>query len=452
MTRTIRSTKTGRAALAATALLTTALLGTTLLAGCGSAADGDQTAVRMLVFGSPEELAAYRTLVKAYQQATPGQRVQLVEASDRADLITRLSTSIAGGSPPDVVLINYRFYGQFAAKDALEPVDGRLRDSTALDREDFYPQAMEAFRWRNRQVCMPQNVSSLAVYYNRDLFRRYQVAEPKPDWTWNDLITTATALTRDASGKVVKGTESEGTSPVAVYGLGVEPTIIRIAPFVWSAGGELVDDPDRPTRFTFDNPKSRAALRDFLDLRLAYGVTPTDEEVESEDDESRFVNGRLAMVMSSRRATTTFRTITGFEWDVAPLPTYSEQVGILHSDAYCIPRGAAHPDDAWKFVEFALGAQGARIMAGTGRTVPSNIKVANSTAFLDPAKAPRHAKVFLDAIPTVHRAPTISTWPEIEDVTDDILENAFYRGDRLDDVIAEIDSQTRPLFARGQHG
>jgi multiple sugar transport system substrate-binding protein len=103
-------------------------------------------------------------------------------------------------------------------------------------------------------------------------------------------------------------------------------------------------------------------------------------------------------------------------------------------------------------VEFALGTRGSQIMAGTGRTVPSNIKIANSTAFLDPAEAPRHAKVFLDAIPTVRRAPTISTWPEIEDVTDDILENAFYRGDRLDDVIAEIDKQTRPMFARGQHG
>ncbi|HEX6076695.1 MAG TPA: sugar ABC transporter substrate-binding protein [Micromonosporaceae bacterium] len=439
----MRSVRAGFAVLVATALLAT---------GCGSAAGGDHGAVRMLVFGAPEELAAYRTLVAAYQQVAPGERVQLVEAGDRTDLITRLGTSIAGGAPPDVVLINYRFYGQFAAKDALEPVDERLRSSNRLDVGDLYPEALDAFRWRGRQVCLPQNVSSLAVYYNRDLFRRYQVPEPKPDWTWNDLITTATALTRDAAGRVVKGTESEGTSQVAVYGLGVEPTVIRIAPFVWSNGGDLVDDPDQPTRFTFDTPGARTALRDFLDLRIAYGVVPTDEEVESEDDESRFANGRLAMVMSSRRATTTFRGITDFDWDVAPLPRYGTQAGILHSDAYCIPRGAANPDAAWRFVEYALGPQGAKIMAGTGRTVPSNMAVANSPAFLDPAKPPRHAKVFLDAIPTVRRAPAVSTWPEIEDVSDDILENAFYRGDRLDDVIREIDEQTRPLFARGEHG
>jgi multiple sugar transport system substrate-binding protein len=45
----------------------------------------------------------------------------------------------------------------------------------------------------------------------------------------------------------------------------------------------------------------------------------------------------------------------------------------------------------------------------------------------------------------------VSTWPEIEDVTSGILENALYRGDRLDDVIRQLDEQTRPLFARAEH-
>ncbi|MGH3660741.1 MAG: ABC transporter substrate-binding protein [Micromonosporaceae bacterium] len=419
-------------------------------AGCGAAAGEKADTVRLLVFGDPDELAAYQKLAGAYQKAT-GKTVRLIEASDREDLLARLSTSIAGGEPPDITLINYRFYGQFAAKNALAPVESRLNSSRQLDAKDFYPQAMQAFRWDSKQMCMPQNVSSLAVYYNRDLFRRHQVPEPKPGWTFNDLISTAKSLTRDSSGTVVKGTESEAGGPrVAVHGLGVEPTMIRLAPFVWSNGGEITDHPTRPTRFAFDTPKARQVLRDFMDLRLAYGVTPTDEEVESEDDESRFSNGRLAMVMSSRRSTTTFRSIEDFEWDVAPLPTYGKAAGILHSDAYCITRGAANPDGAWRFMEFALGPKGAKLMAGTGRTVPSNIKVATSKAFLDPEQAPRHSQVFLDAISTVRPTPVISTWPEIEDVTGGILENAFYRGDPLDKVIKELDTQTRPLFARGQ--
>jgi multiple sugar transport system substrate-binding protein len=213
---------------------------------------------------------------------------------------------------------------------------------------------------------------------------------------------------------------------------------------------DIVDDPQHPTRFTLDAPATREALKNLVDLRLAYGVVPSDEEVEAEDEESRFVNGRVAMVISSRRVTTTFRTITGFDWDVAKLPTYGRPSNILHSDAYCIPAGSKNKDAAWRFVEYAMSAEGQRIIAATGRTVPSNIEISKSEAFLDPTKPPLNAKVWLDAIPNLRRVPTVSTWPEIEDATNGILENAMYRGDRLDHVIRQIDEQTRPLFARAE--
>ncbi|MDI6098774.1 sugar ABC transporter substrate-binding protein [Actinoplanes sp. NEAU-A12] len=423
-------------------------------AGCSrDGGDAEATGpVRLLVFGAPEELQAYRTLVGAYAEKHPGREIQLIEASDRKDLLARLSTSIAGGAAPELFLMNYRFYGQFAVKDAIDPLDERIAASTLVNPADYYPVAMDAFKWRGRQLCLPQNVSSLAVYYNRTLFEKHGVPLPKPGWTWNDLLTTATAMTRDAAGGVIRGTESEGAARrPAVHGLGIEPSIIRLAPFVWSNDGEIVDDPARPTRLTLDNPPAKEALKNLIDLRLAYGVVPTDEEVESEDDESRFANGRLAMLLSSRRSTTTFRSITGFEWDVAPLPVYRRPAGILHSDAYCMTRGGANKQAAWNFLEYAVSAEGQKIIAATGRTVPSHIAVSTSEAFLGPAQPPRSAKVFLDAIGSVRALPTVSTWPEIEDVTGGILENALYRGDRLDDVVRELDEQTRPLFARGEY-
>jgi multiple sugar transport system substrate-binding protein len=347
--------------------------------------------------------------------------------------------------------MNYRYYGQFAAKDAIEPLDERIAGSTSVRPDAYYPAAMDAFRWGGKQLCLPQNVSSLVVYFNRDMFGKHGVPEPKADWTWNDLVATAVALTRDARGVPVSGAENEGgPRRVAVYGLGIEPSMIRLAPFVWSNGGDIVDNPARPTRLTIDTPPAREALKNLVDLRLAYGVVPTDEEVEAEDDESRFANGRLAMLMSSRRVTTALRSITAFDWDVAALPTYGTTAGILHSDAYCMTRAAKNSDGAWRFMEYAMSPQGQKAIAATGRTVPSHIETSRSAAFLDPAKPPRSARVFLDAVPTIRALPTISTWPEIEDVTGGILENAFYRGDPLDRVVRELDVQTRPLFARGE--
>jgi multiple sugar transport system substrate-binding protein len=424
-------------------------------AACGGSSGADTGAVRFLVFGDPEELAAYRDVIAAYRQREPAADVELVEASDRQDLLARLSTSFAAGDPPDVFLINYRFYGQFAAKGVLEPLGARVRSSEAFSLDDFYPEPVEAFRWRGRVTCLPQNVSSLVVYYNRDLFRRRGVPEPQAGWTFQEMVERAAQLTLDANGVPVRAVDpTSGATRVirpAVFGLGVEPSVIRLAPFVWSAGGELVDDDRRPTRFVLERPAALAALQQFLDLRSRFGVTPSDQDREAEDDESRFANGRLAMLLSSRRSTPTFRTIRDFDWDVAPLPVLGEQAGILHSDAYCLAAASPRKDAAWSFIEFALGPEGQRVVARTGRTVPSLIAVSRSRAFLAPGARPRNARVFLDGIATIRRLPSVSTWPEIEDTVDPILERAMERGVPAAEVARQIDEATRPLFARAEH-
>jgi multiple sugar transport system substrate-binding protein len=310
---------------------------------------------------------------------------------------------------------------------------------------------MDAFRWRGEQLCIPQNISSLVVYYNRDLFRKYGVPEPADDWTWNEMVGTAASLTRDGNGRQIRpGDPDTGGATAAVYGLGVEPSIIRVAPFVWSNGAELVDDERKPTRFTLDTPQAQEALRGFLDLRLAYGAIPSDVEVEAQDDETRFANGGLAMLLSSRRSTPLFRTIKEFEWDIAPLPRWTERAGILHSDAFCITSGSKRKDSAWGFVEYALGPQGQATLAESGRTVPSLVDVSRSEAFLDPSLPPKRARVFLDGIPSIRALPVISTWPEIEDATEPILENGLYLGQPASEVAERIDRATRPLFARGE--
>ena len=410
-----------------------ALLGLSCGGDDGSSGPKRGSSIQFLVFGEPEELKAYRNVITAFKEREPETDVRLVEASDRSDLIARLSTSFAGGSPPDLFLLNYRFYGQFAARGVLEPVESRVNASKVFQQEDFYSQALDAFRWEGRLTCMPQNISSLVVYYNKDLFRAAGVEAPADDWHWLEMVDKAKQLTKGD-----------------VYGLGVEPSIIRLAPFVWSKGGEVVDDVERPTGLALQGRDALAAATEFFRLSREHGVIPSEAERKSEDEESRFQNGRLGMLLSSRRSTPTFRTITDFDWDIAPLPRLKRPAGILHSDAYCMTRASRDKDAAWRFLEFALGPEGQRITAESGRTVPSLKAVAESDAFLDPNAKPSRSRVFLDTIPYIQRVPSISTWPEIEDVSEGIIEFGLYDDVPASEVLGRLDAATRPLFARAQ--
>ena len=411
------------------------LLGLLLLAACAEGGASDVEArgpIRVQVSGEPEETRIYRALVTAFLEDNPDAEVELVEIAQKDEHLQKLTTDFAGGDAADVFLVNFREYSQFVTRGATEPVGPLLADR-GVDLADYYEPPVEAFTYDGALQCMPQNISSLVVYYNKALFRGAGMRAPPKGWGWEEF--------REVAGRLTRG---------EIDGLGLDPEIIRLAPFAWSNGGEIVDDPDEPTRFTLDDPATREALEYLVSLVRDAKVVPTEQEIAAQDLETRFVTGKLAMLLSSRKDTPVFREVLGLDWDVAPLPVAEEEVGILHSDGYCIARGS-NVASAADFIAYATGEQGQTITALGGRTVPSLIEISRSPAFLDPTQPPARARVFLDVAANVRRTPVIPTWPEIEDLTAEFLTRAFYEEDyTIDDAIEDIDSATRPLFEEGR--
>jgi multiple sugar transport system substrate-binding protein len=413
-----------------------AALAVLLAAGCATAqrpADsgdsggpGDPPIV-VQVRAEPEEAAVYRSLVSAYRDSGGGE-VELV-AVGRGEHLTRLSTAFASGDAPDVFLINYREYAPFAQRGAIAPV-GPMLAERGVDFADYYEEPLRAFTYDGALQCMPQNISSLVVYWNRALFRDAGVEPPRAGWSWSEFARTAEALTGDG-----------------VKGVGIDPSITRMAPFIWSSGGAIVDDDAAPTRTTLHEPGARAALDAVADL-VASGVTPTKDEVAAQGLVERFMTGKVAMVLSSRVEVPALREQAGLDFDVAGLPVIGEPASVLHSDAYCVASGSPNQDAAARFIAYAVGRQGQTVTALGGRTVPSLRSVATSPAFLSPTRAPASSQVFLDAIPLLRHTPVIPSWPEVEDIIGTQLERAFADGVPLEEALAEIRRQADPLLAR----
>ena len=414
------------------------LLALLSLGGCGGGPGGGDGPgdgrVSFQVFGDPEELEIYREVVAGYERAS-SEKVQLIEAPDRDAHLQKLTTSFAARKPPDVFLINYRNFGPYVTRGALDPVGPRLDKSTALAREDYYESPLEAFTWEGELTCMPQNASSLVVYYNRDLFRQAGVEVPKGEWTWDEFLRTGIRLRES-----LRDTSPNGERRA----LGADPALIRLAPFIWSAGGELVDDLDAPTRFTFDTEAARVGIDRFLSL-YREGLVPREVDVEAQALDERFIEGTLAMFMSSRREVPAFRSIEAFDWDVAPFPRAERKASVLHSDAFCLAR-EGDAEEAWKFVEYAAGEEGQRLLAEGGRTVPSLKTVAESDSYLRTDLPPRNARVFLDALPGLDRLPNTARWPQIEDSATLAFKRAFYDELSVEDAIDRIESETAAAF------
>ena len=403
---------------------TAILLALLLTSGCGGGEGPGEAATPVVqVFGDAQELGQYREIAKAYEAKT-GRRVTLAETPDRDTHLAKLTTGFAADRAPDAFLLNYRNFGPFVSKGVLEP------PGTRIDPAAYFPAALDAFTWKGALTCVPQSASSVVVYLNLDHFARAGVEPPRGKWDFDTFLRTGLRL----RGKLGKNVEA----------VGIDPSLIRMAPFVWASGGELVDDLDAPGAFAVDTPAARKGIDRFLAL-YREDLTPTEIDVEAKALGDRFLDGELAMYVSSRREVTLFRTIEDFEWDVAPFPRAEREAGVLQSDGWCVAKGAESAA-AWDFIRYAAGTEGQRVLARGGRVVPSLKAVADSPDFLTPGQPPRNARIFVDGAAALKRLPNTENWPRIEDAASLAFKRAYYNELTVEQAIDRIQAETDGLF------
>ena len=80
------------------------------------------------------------------------------------------------------------------------PLDDFLAGQYPLDLSVYLPGMVDPGKFEGKQYLLPKDFSPLGVYYNKKIFDKAGVAYPQDGWTWDDLLKTAQALTKDANG------------------------------------------------------------------------------------------------------------------------------------------------------------------------------------------------------------------------------------------------------------
>lgn len=384
----------------------------------------------------PEEFTAMSSVVEKFNAANPNVKVTVANTPDDDEFTKKLAADIAAKTAPDLFLFNYRRLGPFVIKGAVQPVDNYLAASTSIKPADFYPTAFNAFKFKGQQMCVPLNLSQLQIYYNVDMFKKANVPLPTNDWTQADFLAAAKALTRDTNG--------DGKTDQ--FGVGIARQIIRLMPFIWMNGADIVDNPERPTTLTLDHGAALEAFQWFVDLQVQEHVVPNKEQEATENSQTRFQNGTLAMFFQSRVLTPELRaTVKNFTWDIAPLPAGKNKATILHSDGFCILNASKNKDAAWKFIEYMAGKEGQVALAETGRSVPALISVAQSDAFLK-SSPPARNQVYLEMAQYVRPVPLMTTWLEVESAVNAEITRAFWGDVSAQEAAQTAVANTRQYF------
>ena len=412
-------------------------------AGCRDTRRDDIPGVVTLEFynyATPEFLAIYNEkIIPRFEKQNPGIRIRMNASLGDAGYDAKLLTLIAGKMPPDLFHVTQQNFPFYAAKNILLPVDDFLKRDTELSPDAFYAQVTEGMKYKGSLLGLPSDFSTIVMLYNRDLFDRCGVRPPADDWTWDDYLDTARALTRD--------TDKDGHPDV--YGTMISGTYNRWPSWVWMNGGDLFT-PDL-SRSRMDEPAAIEGITYYANLALKERVSPTAAQSMGQDFQDFFTSESTAMIADSRFAYKRFlrKRKLPFRWALAPMPRGKTRATTFIWGGNCILRSTRYPEESWKFLKFLSGPEGAEISREAGNALPAYRPAAEAEIKnpLDPT-VPGTDYLFLDAVAYGRTAPFPPQYAEYSQAMS-ILDDAFLGLRPMDDACREFAAEVNGLLAAG---
>ena len=259
------------------------------------------------------------------------------------------------------------------------------------------PNAAQAMVMKNKKIIkdlgpwtgesiflLPYRMSRWVVYYNKTLFDQLGVDYPEPDWTWQDYEETAVQLTRQVDGEQTYGS------------LSFDPSNIWWRVPARTAGA--------------NNPLAKKDMEEFKKAaewcyRLTYELgaqMPYSDRTGTSGAgyEGVFLKGNIGMFFCGDWSVAVLnkeieKSYPDFVYDVAPMPHWEGQDGWVISDAavVSVAEDTQYSEEAFMFVEFVSGQQGAEILAANS-VIPALPSPEISRIFSEVTKLPEHTEYF----------------------------------------------------------
>lgn len=374
------------------------------LAGCGGPSDGVGTDGRVTVelWHGQNDTArkAVESLVAEFNRTHPRIRVDSSGGGVVADaMLQKVTAALAAGSYPDIAYIFGSDLASVARSPRVVDLTSALHEGTP-PWESFWAPVRDAVTVNGRVRAAPAVLDSLAVVYNKKLFREAGVPFPKAGWSWDEFTDTARRLTD--SGRGTFGTGWPGT--------GDEDTVWRLWPMIWDLGGEVIAADGGRVGFAEQGAQALSTLARLAHDRSVY----VDPKPGSEQMYQVFLSGRMAMVATGPWQLPDVITAK-VDYGVVPLPTYSGRpVTISGPDTWTVfDNGSARSRAAVEFVRWMIRpAQDARWDLAAG-SLPLGSATARRPEWREHARTTTGLGVFTDTLDSARVRPVHAAYPQI---------------------------------------
>jgi ABC-type glycerol-3-phosphate transport system substrate-binding protein len=332
-------------------------------------------------------------LIKAFEKEYPGIKIKAQYVPTGDALVQKLITAIQSQTAPDIAWIHADFLDKLVEARAIYKMEEFTNGPQGLlDEElnDIFPPLLQAATWRDTLYALPMEATSLALLYNKELFRNAGLNPDHPPENWQELREFAKKLTIDKDGD---GKFDQHGFLVPVFPASGDLNIWMIlqwTPFLWQAGGYEIN-PEQ-TEVLFNSEAGVQALTLWKNMYEELGM-----RTFSMAHDMAFASQHLAMVLDGPWNLPRYREMKNVDWAVAPLPAGPvKRATYLAGEHLAIFKQSQHPQAAWAFVKWILQPETQAIFSMKSGYLPVRRSVLSLKAYQDFLDGDPALKAFVD--------------------------------------------------------
>jgi multiple sugar transport system substrate-binding protein len=344
--------------------------------GCGGSRADENGGVRHVVYWEKwtdfegeamgRVVDAFNAKEREHAKLEPGYRPIEVEMVVVSSIEQKLLIACAGGNPPDVAGIYSTMIASYADKGALTDLTARAAGA-ALERDRYVGRYYDLAVHRGKLWGLPTAPASVALHWNKRLFREAGLDPEKPPETLEQLDEMAEQLTKwevtlpSGEKQIRTGYQRDvQSSQKRLLQVGFLPS----EPIWWAHGwgfvfgGKLLDG----DKLTTASPENVRAYEWMASYSRALGVEPVRRFRSAfgsfASAQNPFLSGQLAMEVQGVWMFNFIKKFAdGMQWGAAAFPApaaHPELRGAASAEAdlLAIPTGSRHPTEAWEFIRF----------------------------------------------------------------------------------------------------
>ena len=418
------------------------LLGACQAAPATQATSNEPVKLVVLTHWGEESLATpMKALLDEYTKANPNVTIEY-QAVTFDQLLTKISTSRAAGTAPDIIHIYNLWMPDFVKGGALAtPPADVVEDIKA----NYSPGSVSAVTVNDQIWGYPTEINTWQLVYNKKMFADAGLSEPPK--TLDELKDYACKLTK----KKADGTlEHTGLAVLTGWDSGVVHPFLSL---LWSNGGEYLAADH--SKSEFNSPQGKEVLQAYSDMINEGCVDPGLGGGFND-----FVTGKSAMVIMANffRSDLKNSFVDGYDnVGVAPIPvgpSGDKSVALQYNWLWTVDKTSKNAEEAWKLVKWLNSPRGEGKASPMGEYLTSALgaipsRLSDQKALSD-TLSDFFLKAYLDSASTSQPEPVLVGGQEIKTALQTQIENTWYDKASIDEALQSAATEADRILSENK--